>query len=112
MKYFRKNIFRYTELSLLVVFITAFLISEIGYPVVEKEYPPDNDYCLIIKNADLHSSKTVNLSSLNLKADITICFVNHNEEIPNNLYTYLKIGNNLFPANAAKVYLYDRVLLI
>ncbi len=112
MKYLRKNIYRITELSLLVVFITAFVISEIGYPIVEKEYPATNDYCLIIKDADLNSSKTVNLSPLNLKADITLHFVNYNEEISDNLYTNLKTENNLFPAKTSKIYLYDRIFLI
>lgn len=96
----------------MVVFITTFFISEIGFPLFEKDYSPTNDYCLIIKDSDLSTSKTINLSPLNLKGDITMCFVNYNKEIQNNLYTYLKTDNKLFPAKASKVYLYDCVFLI
>lgn len=112
MNYFRTNIARTAATVFLITFISVFLYSEAGFAFSEKEASESNDYCLIVKGADLSLTKTKEYTPLKIKTEIAIYIFHCNEKVSQNLYYIVQSENNHSPSKTSKVYLHDCSFLI
>lgn len=103
---------RTAAISLLTIFISVFLYSEVGFAFSEKVASESNDYCLIVKGADLSLNKTIDSNLFKLKIDKTISVKHFPELTLQNSYAVLQIESNNSHDKTSKVYLYDCTFLI
>lgn len=110
--YIRRKIVKTAMISLLITFISVFLLWEVGFSLVQKEIPEMNDYCFIIKGADLKLTKSTNSTSLNGKPETTFYSFHYKEQYPTNLHPILNTENNCSYIKISQVYIYNCAFLI
>lgn len=84
----------------------------LGFSLVQKEIPEMNDYCFIIKGADLKLTKSTNSTSLNGKTETTIYSFHCKEQYSKNLLPILNTENNCSYIKISQVYIYNYAFLI
>ena len=97
----------------LAAFLFWFACSEIGQYTIEKQHPPAQDYCQVVRVIKTEISKTAESSLSKLKADKTIR-LHHIDEINLHIATLDKpYIESFYPAyRTTQIYLFDKTLLI
>lgn len=99
-------------ITLLAIFISVFFYSEVGFAFSEKVISENNDYCLIVKGANLSLTKTTDSTPLKVKVEPTICSIHCSKQDSQNLFSILNKESNHSPNKITKVYLFDCVFLV
>ena len=112
-----KHLIKYRSLVatifVLMPFLFWFSYSELGQFTIEKEHPPAQDYCQVVRVIKTEISKTAESSLSKLKADKTIR-LHHIDEINLHIATLDKpYIESFYPAyRTTQIYLFDKTLLI
>ncbi len=112
-----KHLLKYRSLVaaifVLVAFLFWFAYSEIGQYTVEKQHPPAQDYCKVVRVIKTEISKTAasNLSKLKVEKSM---WINHIDETNLHIVSLNKVDSGHFypPHKTTPIYLYNRTFLI
>lgn len=90
-----------------------FAYSEIGQYTVEKQHPPVQDYCLVVRVIKTEISKTAANSLFKLKVEKSVCMHCIEETSLHNIALInLDVEHFYSPQKTTPIYLYDRTFLI
>jgi hypothetical protein len=97
----------------LVPLLFWFTYSEIGQYTIEKQHPPAEDYCLVVRVIKTEISKTTanNLFKLNI---VKSARINHIDETTLHIVSLNKTDSEHYfpPKENTQIYLYNRTFLI
>ena len=102
-----------TAIFVLAAFLFWFTYSEIGQYTVEKQHPPAQDYCKVVRVIKTEIGKTAASSLSKLKFEKTICMRYINEtSIQNAAVINFEIVHFYKAQKTTPIYLYNSTLLI
>ncbi len=102
---------RTAAIGFLIAFVSVFLYSEVGFAFSENEISESNDYCLIVKGADLNLTKTKDSIPIRLNSESIICFIFYTEQTLH--LSYILQAENCHSTNKnSDIYLYGCTFLI
>ncbi len=112
-----KHLIKYRSLVaaifVLIPLLFWFAYSEIGQYTVEKQHPPSQDYCLIVRVIKTEISKTTALNLFNLNIEKS-AQINHIDETTLHIVSLNETDSeHFFPSKEnTQIYLYNRTFLI